>query len=289
MQFASLLPSLRDLRAPLAGGALWMLLAWFLLTAAVEDLPSLLTVWPISAVSVIVEEAGPISLTIIVAFVAYLLGIVLVNPINDAIDKLLRSIVAKRADQQAQWLGPPRRKRYSRRSFEWLAGLGSVDRVAAKATRLSSDFVGRKFRSSSMIERETYLSRASMALQISDRRVTTSLVAATLTARILVDMNYITDRLLVERPLLYDKVDRVKSEAEFRFAVGAPALTTVISIAWMLNLQMALVGVVPIALILRSSLRLLVSFYDAVLDSWASGNITPPIVTQVEEELGTAT
>ena len=69
---ASLLPGLRDLRAPLAAGYLWLLFGWLLLHNTFEG-------WdrnsgPLGAVVDVAHAATPAAVAIAVSFAAYLIG-----------------------------------------------------------------------------------------------------------------------------------------------------------------------------------------------------------------------
>jgi len=288
MHFASLLPGLRDLRAPLAGGTLWLLFFWLLFTAVVDDPSAVVAAWPVSAIALAMGEAGPFGLGITVAFAAYLLGIVLVDPANDLLDNVLRTRIARRAGRTAR----------DRRAVRWtadvlerlvgsLAGTRAIGAVATKCSSLSSDFLDREMPRYPVSSRRRGLETVRRALKSGplDSADDIGATAAALSVCVIDEFTYIVDRLLVEKPLLHEKIDRVKSEGEFRFAVAIPALATVLLVAYVLERPVFFLGVIPVMLILRSALRLLTSYYGSIVDSWASGTVHPPMVTEIWHRL----
>lgn len=69
---ASLLPGLRDLRAPLAAGLLWLLFGWLVLEPRYADWDK--TDTPISAVIALRDTLTPVAFATLASFVAYLIG-----------------------------------------------------------------------------------------------------------------------------------------------------------------------------------------------------------------------
>jgi hypothetical protein len=69
---ASLLPGLRDLRAPLAAGALWLLFGWLVLEPRYAEWDK--TDTPLGAVISLRDTLTPVAFAAVASFVAYLIG-----------------------------------------------------------------------------------------------------------------------------------------------------------------------------------------------------------------------
>jgi hypothetical protein len=82
MQLASLLPGIRDLRAPLAGGMLWLVFGWFLLHALADDAYALAAEWPWSSFTPLFSDIGAGGIIVAASFAAYVIGATVVDPVN---------------------------------------------------------------------------------------------------------------------------------------------------------------------------------------------------------------
>jgi hypothetical protein len=73
--FASLLPGLRDLRAPLSAGYLWLTAAWLFyaphLPASIRETSGI--AWDIYRVA---DKASPLEISVGLSFLAYMAGII---------------------------------------------------------------------------------------------------------------------------------------------------------------------------------------------------------------------
>lgn len=286
MPLASLLPGLRDLRAPFAGGLLWLLYIWLALTARIANPATLLEQWPWSSMASIVDSLGSIGATAVAAFCAYLIGAVVVDPLNAAIESFtLRTIrSSKRSRLQTLFF------RFNKRKIERINGqvVGltqnalwtQVDRVSqadGQVDEFFRDSVRYLFRGDdSGVGEEVF---DSMMLGVIGPNI--SLLEPHLRFWVQSEYRSMSDRLLINHPMLFSAIDRLNAESQFRYAV-APPLAAISLLLSYLHSPLWLALLVGSVLLVRNAQTLSLSYVQRLVDAWAAGAIVPPSIESIE-------
>jgi hypothetical protein len=292
MQLASLLPGLRDLRSPLAGGALWLLFIWLLVHGWVGDTATLLSYWPLAPLAEVFKEAGPVGLSLAIGFAAYLLGAVLVEPVVTLTTRtILNSAVRKveclphrtilRKSSLLGWLGLASAVSSCEEQTKlYYSSLLAKIAVGAPDMPRPPEVLHENLVSVSPRDDAWRTLRGMKAKDATHPDTAEAFVAITVWKQ----LDRTADRLLVGAPSLYDIVDRIKGEAEFRFAITLPLSALVALMAYRLS---------PVwwsALILTSwlviaGIRMMGAYARRIIDGWATGVVTPPAIERIEQEV----
>jgi hypothetical protein len=201
---AQVLPGVRDLRAPLTAGYLWLLLIWLV---GHDELEGLLDRPPLDQLAALAPATQGIGIAVVLSVVAYLIG------------SLVDAFVAMLATTPQRLRQHSRSQADERTSFEDHLFRRSIAGIAARRTRLSAE--GRRLLDEWASEqvRARRLARTLDDLQLWDRgelrhRMLAYLVAA--------QFDLVKIQLLAVSPDLHGQVDRKDSEAEFRAMIALP-------------------------------------------------------------------
>jgi hypothetical protein len=203
---ASLLPGVRDLRAPLAAGYIWLLVGWLLVHERYAG-------WdkdggPLGALIDLADALTPVGLGIAASFVAYLIGSLsqsLTEPLWNHLPRLGRDDAGLRASFAkviSAWL-----KKWEAAFQREGGGRGRVGE--ALKTELPS------------VNRDE------------------------LAATVVSEAEVIADNLLDEGSELYGTVDRLRGEVELRLAIGLP-LTVLLLVLAFQSSPLWLLGIVGV-------------------------------------------
>jgi hypothetical protein len=232
--FAQVLPGLRDIRAPLAAGYLWMLSIWLLVADSVPDkAPTDGVLGELFRLGGVVSTVGT---GIALSFLAYIVGALSLAIGRAFIDPLARRVVAwqllvrdylPRGWQRFSRRRDPELETEDRRLIVSLGG-----KVSRRAIRDLSTFVRGK-----LDDLETRLSREDRHLdefliylnelrgevvgnedhwwlrREESRRILEDLAN---------DLDLVATRLIDVKRDLYSEYDRLRSEADFRYAISLP-------------------------------------------------------------------
>jgi hypothetical protein len=205
----NLLPGLRELRAPLAAGYLWLAAAWI---AFSHELPA----HPHKATGLVAvgyhlrDAASPFGIAAAISFAAYIVGTLSVA-ISDAISEPLRTSLTRRSEADLmRWIKP-------------LVDLAAVRIPVSDARRDLAK----------QIDAET--DNHDAVIEAVNRQIRRSVMN---------ERDRITVRLLVSQPELYQAIDRAQAESGFRFAVGlaTPAVIVAVASATMETSQVFVLG-----------------------------------------------
>ncbi|MGI5155864.1 hypothetical protein [Microbispora sp. CA-102843] len=264
---ANLLPGIREIRAPLAAGYLWLSLIW--LTWA-RNLP--LKADATGLLADLYTLAGAVGLpavSVAVSFAAYLIGVLSVSrsmwfafimplPPRYARPRSSSSLRDLLFDLS---IGSPSRFKYRRRGVQIWSKLSTRHITDAKPYLAVSAWhriiMLLAMKGILPLERWTYLTHPRLANR-QDAIPVTKEVLDRLDLMIGVihrEMALTPARLLGTETEVYNAYDRAKAEAEFRIGVTAPLLGLAIGTGWTVNLLAGLVMLGASALLFASGIR----------------------------------
>jgi hypothetical protein len=245
----SLLPGIRELRAPLAAGYLWLLAAWL---AFADVLPSRdAASGALARVYELDRGVRAVGLALAVSFVAYLVG---------ALSEALAGV----ADR---WLDRPYTSARARRSIELVVD----ERLREFVARLDYD------RLQDLLQEQL---RGEFVLQPGDRNSEFGQLIYALEERMVQELDLAATRLIGEQAELYSTIDRLRAEAELRFAIAPPLLALSLflgiteHIAW-LGLSLA------VAVLAWQGVQRRTRANDVVADSLLLGRVEAPILERL--------
>jgi hypothetical protein len=203
------LPGVRDVRAPLIAGYIWLLCAWLIATPDINHRPN---DQPGAALWDLADDVGRFGVALAVSVVAYLIGSVS-QEASDAVRKLVRDFhrdVEPYGDDEdlsprISVVGTPEERDWARIRLveEYMRGSEAVE--AIKDRLPEPEYADFRKQLTNRIERSAAAIDAELDLP------------ATL--------------LVGEQEQLFAEVDRLKSEADLRLTVAAPLLALVVLMA----------------------------------------------------------
>jgi hypothetical protein len=251
---ASLLPGLRELRAPLAAGYLWLLLAWLALGGRVPEESEATGI--AARLYDIRDAASALGLAVAISFVAYLLG-----SLSEAI-----------ASPIGQWLKQPFTSARAQSSIELVVD----DRLRELTKRVPIDRV-------EYLLEEQLRGREQMRQPIREEKnpeVRLGRLIRVLEERIIQELDLASTRLIGEQPELFSTVDRLRAEAEFRFAIAPPLLALGLLLATTEHV-LWLAMVIAVAVLGWQGMRRRTEANDVVADSLLLGRVEAPILERL--------
>ncbi len=241
---ASLLPGLRQVRAPIAAGFVWLVTAWLALADFVPHSSEGATgvFRDIYAIAGVAGEAG---ISASAGFIAYLLGILSVQ-VSSALFAVPTNIRARRGGRVAslQALPPP-----------------SDQGRRALAETVVRELVERSSRDDDLMEMLKQTGIECGARSLKDANVLASMVWVRLNIdryvdKIVADLPHLPLRLIDDsgRKELFGEFDRRRAEAEFRAAVALPLVGLSVVLAVRVSPWFAFGLVVPAILAVQAHL-----------------------------------
>jgi hypothetical protein len=276
----SLLPGIRELRAPLAAGYLWLAALWVLFAHDVPARPDAEGPW--ADAYRFVDAASVFGLAAAISFAAYLIGTLSVAT-SDWLGKRVNGVLPGQRDTQpageaSRWVARlladayDKDNRRIRAADPSLQGHDSVD-----AGRLAVEAVAEGLR-----RRVTWDIPADTVLNWTHVNDARSDLESRVTADVLSEFPRVTLRLLGRDPEMYGVIDRTRSEAQFRYAVSFALLPLAGAVAWrveppyaLLTLGLAIAGSALLWARGRTSERESNSY---VMDAIVLGRATPPVL-----------
>jgi hypothetical protein len=251
---ASLLPGVRDLRAPLAAGYVWLLAGWIIFSPSIPEVDD--ASGPLKAILELGEVAGPFTLGVVVSLGAYLLGALSTEAtrwplyfIPRVIRQVSWSVLDERRDDGywrrhgGGWLPWTWRPGVSPRGASRLSAI-CIDRLRATGLRtpeldaLAHTVSEARFSTVGVLlgsSRDPHEAGANGvtgedakaeqfdepgAVPLNDAHVL-GLTNTVLT----LDMDLMSYRLMEAAPQMFGEYDRKRGEGEFRIAVFLPLIT----------------------------------------------------------------
>jgi hypothetical protein len=266
---ASLLPGVREIRAPLAAGYLWLFALWL----ALEPFPSAEEATGLEAAVIdLADAATPVAVAVVLSFVAYLVG-----SLSDVLVRRYR-----------RWLSTPVNAYYGRRRrgvpnlLCSSNGYYSLRVVAAERVREAESRLEAAGKSLESLPGEfrppgERVPGETLASAVSDQ----------LTELTFSELPLISTRLMWEQPELFSAVDRLRAEAELRWSLPLPLAVTLLVLGirghwtWIL-------GLLLVALILYQAGQKEREAGDLVVDAIWIGLVEAPAFERMRRavELG---
>jgi hypothetical protein len=247
---ASLLPGLRDLRAPLAAGYVWLgvvWVAWGRNQTGLAEEPGLA-----GDVYRLGKSAGPLATAAALSFVAYLIGILAIAVGAMVIQGGAWIFLTSPIARLESWPFVPAERRAALRA----TAQTRTPFVQDRAERLIWD----RYRGLGKDE----LSRWSV--------------------RLAEDLRLVPFRLIGKEPELYGEYDRLRSEAEFRLAVSGPLLVLITLLASSFSLWWAFALPMPIFL-LYTGVQQQRAADDVLFDAIRAGRVESPVLTALDAQM----
>jgi hypothetical protein len=275
---SGLLPGLRELRAPLAAGFLW------LAVVALTQVDALPVTPPVGSVTekvyALAAWMGSATVIAVLSFVAYFVGM-----LSTALTGWLLAIAAgihRRGEEDSSILGD-RRPKLSTKGLYSIRSLVE-EKLAAQLADASGQPYVRTLNAHP--ESRSILAALSSGIELSQRRaILGSAVETAPHVRAVVDdLPLIPNRLLGKDPDKYSAYDRQVVEGEFRAALALPALA--LGVAGVLQSRSVWVGaltvVVPTLLFLQARQRT-VAANDQLAEFLRSGSVDSPRLAELQQ------
>lgn len=296
---ANLLPGIRELRAPLAAGYLWLLFAWLVLEDRVpsrDDAEGL-----VAAIYRLDDVASIIGAGVAVSFAAYLLG-ALSESLFARVFRGVERLLAARLHKKLFLLGetefdliPETLLAVSDRGARALETLAArvLDELKPSDEALHGEVESfRRYR-----DLNPPLARARETLTPGDEpkhRVggtvwvpgstdemgERSLRLTALVGALLGDLQLVETRLIGELSELYSAADRLRAEAEFREAVIPPLAALVALVAFETS-PTGVVALVPLVLLYWQGVRRRQARNDLLADALLLGRVEAPTIERL--------
>ncbi len=292
----SLLPGLRDIRAPLAAGYLWLLAIWLLLAEHVpersEATGHVLSLYRLD------DVFTAVGLGVALSFVAYVLGVLSQGTVGGWLSRSGGGLWVywgwRKRDQLTDQLGS---------MGHWVA-FGRISQRAARSllrgtatrlSRLSDNLPSDRKLGKLLAEVSADVGGAQSEVPIprewpDDPRDVLSIQLLSLS--VLQESQDIASRLIGKERELYTAQDRLESEAEFREAIVVPllALTMIAAVAveshdgWF---PLVFLGGLSLAILIwgqaGASRR---ERNDLLIDAWFQGRVEAPVFERLFESAG---
>jgi hypothetical protein len=262
---ASLLPGLRDLRAPLAAGYLWLLFGWLLLHNTFEDMDQ--NSGPLGAVIELAHNASPAGVVIAISFLAYLVGCLSQAVFSPAVERYA-------PDVSLLW----RRARSGEPESEW------QDMVLSPAFQFYGFAMTTMMRWWAFPEREklnNLLAAEGMGRALDEIG---EVQAMTLAVHVYDEVDTIADGLLDEKSDLFGPIDRMRGEIEFRTGIFFPLMGLTILLAIESSLFWVCSVVLPVILALDAA-RLVSRRNARIVGALTRKPALSPTIARIEESL----
>ena len=274
---ANLLPGLRQLRAPLAAGYLWLVAAWLSFAAEIPS-PKKVSAGVFKDVYEIGGAIGPSAAMAAASFAAYIVGVLSVQATAMALPVLRRE--REIAGGRHWGLVMPSAVMPSAAGFDAL-------REAVKdqlARRYDTDPPDPELKKLLEETRES----CGVLRELTDPDVRRKLLGVRIDVdkyaeKLKQDLPLIPYRMLAEEKdhKIYSEFDRLRAEAEFRAAVALPLAVIVAVVAWRTSPWWALALVVP-ALLALEAVRAATAATDVLAESIRARACDSPVLNDVQ-------
>lgn len=300
----NLLPGLRDLRAPLSAGVIWLFAIW--LAVEPELPPEGHAEGVLASVAALKDELSMVGLGAALTFLAYLLGslaegilTVLGNLWSRSMGGLLRWYLARR---ERRLLRNSARVRQWQTRYGWAPNprprlsdeaLSAIHDLAENEVHVAREkLLGRDSQESDVIPVEYDLSNDVAAWwngvgKLGDHHadIGDDLMAAEVARRTVGEFEQMRTRLLIDLPNLFSNVDRLRAEAEFRRAVGPALVGLAVVLAWRGPAWSALLTFLAATVLLYQGGQRERQSNDALVEALRNGRITSPSMDRLREDV----
>lgn len=261
---ANVLPGLREVRAPLLGGYLWLFALWLVYYPQVRGKTEDYVV--LASIGDVAEAGTPIAVGVAVSVIAYLVG-----SLTDGTLQGARKTVAKRYAPEilADPDYAPSIRAYS--SMEILA-----DGIVKDAERRLGA------RNAEIADLPDALFGDAFSLDVAEDDRSPERLSSALQADIVAELPLVATRLMVESPELYASSDRLRAEAQLRFSV-ALALPAVLLVAAMQYSALWALGGIACAIFYSQAQVRARESSDLLVDALLIGKVEAPAAQRLHK------
>lgn len=273
---ASLLPGVREVRAPLIAGYLWLLGLWILFEPGFHDKTNHSELF--DSLGRLAGLMSPLGLGIAVSVAAYLLGALVIG----AIDAGYRGARGMRLLLVSSFLETPRRSRAMRVRPSLVL---LCDQLADSAlVRLEQkNTIGANIRTSKSDEwmREAIKHFVPQLPASAGRDRWHSWISQEIYYRTIGEFSLVSTRLMIKSPELFATVDRLRSEAELRIAAAWSLPFVLASAASISGSIWWLVGMLVLPPLLKQAAQRAHSAELLLSDALLLGTVTSPSIDRL--------
>jgi hypothetical protein len=289
---ATLLPGLREIRAPLVAGYLWCAVLWLVLESTVdraaEDASG-----AVAGGARLVEALPDLGVLAVVSVAAYLLGALSLEASRPLAHALQKSIAAG-FDHHVLWddlthRSPLQPSRAGRNALEDHAATVFAALLDSRRPLDATEgyrWVAMSMADAARIDERNYL----LDVHGRDEHVT-QVLEAHLAEWIEWELNLTATRLIEEHSELYATIDQLRAESDLRLATWLPLFVLGVAVATIGLSLPATVGTLVAtftlcALLVAQGLRREAAAADRIVDAIILGTVTAPIIEKVERAYG---
>jgi uncharacterized membrane protein len=256
---ASLLPGLRELRAPLSAGYLWLLAAWLLVESHVAGRKGATGV--LGSLYELGTAAGAVGVAAAVSFIAYLVGSISEELWEEPWRRAMLAWRRPRSDAPEAWKTPSLSN----------DGLRSIQLLVSTASDRIHD-VG--------LKPEDVRWQHAMPTTVTEGEPTGDM-DFWLGRRTIDELGLVGARLMIDAPELFNAADRMRAESELRLAVIPPlgVLTAILAVEMS---PLWLVLVLPLVALFRQAVRRRQQAGDGIADALWTGKVKAPVLERLE-------
>jgi hypothetical protein len=311
---ANLLPGVRELRAPLAAGYLWLLSVWLVVEPHVPKRSK--ATGPLAAIYHLGDAVSAIGLGIAISFAAYLVG-----ALSEGVWEAPLSVVMSGWSRFASAARRPLDRLLKRRRSAWLEMEGPHEaRLEWEESQLTSRFESPRLssrgsrsivslvknvlrqakRAAGWATREVPLLDvlAEADFRSHERRLQPDIswakkpdpetneldelfLVGVLAFQVVDELDLIESRLMTEAPALFNSADRLRAESEFRLAVIPPLVALALVLAFQDGAAW-LIGVLPLVIFFQQAVRRLQRSGDRLADALLGEKVKAPVLERLE-------
>jgi hypothetical protein len=268
---SNLLPGLRELRAPLAAGYLW-LVSWWMIVAP-HFLDETKFTGPLRSAVSLVNASNVLGAGIFLSSAAYLIGSLSQGMLKGPLVHIISTVARNRLD------------RFALKKWPFIS-----QRTYASAALLGREWASELTSRMENVPRERMLDKQYARVWYSiywlsghanKFTIVPVIDADQLTKQLIDELDLVETRLIGKQAELYSEIDRLQGEFEFRLAVIPPLLANVIilSIIWT---PLWLLGSVLLAIYLTQAHKRKTEANDILMDSVFLTDEPPPTVQRLQ-------
>jgi hypothetical protein len=272
---AGLIPGIREIRAPLAAGYLWLFALWLALKPSLPSKDEATGV--VADVIDLADAATPVAVAVAVSFAAYLIG-----SISDIVLRAGRSVWTEWAERLPDAIRVLATRHDYGRGMSTLRasnrGYDSLDSAAVERVREVESRLAGKNRTLEDLPPD--LIKPISEFDAYTRAEGGGPAPETLARYALINRTFdelpvIATRLMGEQPELFSAVDRLRSEADLRRSV-VPPLVALIAVLVVRSHWAWIFGLIVVVLIAYQGRQREQEAGDLVIDSIFIGRVEPP-------------
>ena len=299
----NLLPGLRDLRAPLSAGVVWLFAIWLAVEPGLP--PDGQAEGVLGSVAALKDELSVVGKGAALAFVAYVLGSLAEAVTTGLYGKWSRFMWDRRYRERVEDINrePERfgagQESYRREGWAPLprpvlsdGQLEAVHELAQAEIRTARDtLVGRDSREPDQIPISYEPSDAVTGwwnFTGEGEMGRDEMMAADLARKTLGEFEQMRTRVLLELPELFSKVDRLQAEAQFRRAVGPALFGLGAVLAWRGPLWSAVLACLAGGVLLIQGRQRQRESNDALVEGLRNGKMASPAIERLRNDVAKA-